>query len=150
MATHCSLLAWRIPWTEEFGGLSVLGSQWAGQDCLTNTHTQLISCLSPVSSVSQSHTHCCCVCGAYVTWPLMPRDVWLPIAPVEALHRFHPTLQWTASQSSLCIHVRRFLFSIYPEKFCRTRTIPTLSLTGCNLEYSPECLTLAILQPAMQ
>ena len=21
MATHCSIVAWRIPWTEEFGGL---------------------------------------------------------------------------------------------------------------------------------
>ena len=21
MATHCSILAWRIPWTEELGGL---------------------------------------------------------------------------------------------------------------------------------
>ena len=25
MATHCSILAWRIPWTEEAGGLAVLG-----------------------------------------------------------------------------------------------------------------------------
>ena len=27
MATHCSILAWRIPWTEEPGGLQSLGSQ---------------------------------------------------------------------------------------------------------------------------
>ena len=27
MATHCSILAWRIPWTEEFGGLQSMGSQ---------------------------------------------------------------------------------------------------------------------------
>ena len=26
-ATHSSLLAWRIPWTEEAGGLQSLGSQ---------------------------------------------------------------------------------------------------------------------------
>ena len=32
MATHCSLLAWRIPWTEEPGGLESMGSQRAGQD----------------------------------------------------------------------------------------------------------------------
>ena len=24
MATHCSILAWRLPWTEELGGLTVL------------------------------------------------------------------------------------------------------------------------------
>ena len=27
MATHSSALAWRIPWTEEAGGLQSLGSQ---------------------------------------------------------------------------------------------------------------------------
>ena len=27
MATHSSLLAWRIPWTEEPGGLQSMGSQ---------------------------------------------------------------------------------------------------------------------------
>jgi len=27
MATRCSTLAWRIPWTEESGGLQPMGSQ---------------------------------------------------------------------------------------------------------------------------
>ena len=27
MATHASILAWRIPWTEEPGGLQSMGSQ---------------------------------------------------------------------------------------------------------------------------
>ena len=27
MATHSSILAWRIPWTEELGGLQSVGSQ---------------------------------------------------------------------------------------------------------------------------
>ena len=27
MATHSSILAWRIPWTEEFGGFQSIGSQ---------------------------------------------------------------------------------------------------------------------------
>ena len=27
MATHCSILAWRIPWTEKPGRLQSLGSQ---------------------------------------------------------------------------------------------------------------------------
>jgi len=30
MATHSSILAWRIPWTEESGGLQSLGSQRVG------------------------------------------------------------------------------------------------------------------------
>ena len=32
MATHSSILAWRIPWTEEPGGLQSSGSQRVGQD----------------------------------------------------------------------------------------------------------------------
>ena len=35
MATHSSILAWRIPWTEEPGGLQSLGSQGVGHDLAT-------------------------------------------------------------------------------------------------------------------
>ena len=33
MATHCSILAWRIPWTEEPGWLQSTGLQTVRQDC---------------------------------------------------------------------------------------------------------------------
>ena len=32
MATHASLLAWRVPWTEELGGLQSMGLQRVGHD----------------------------------------------------------------------------------------------------------------------
>ena len=32
MATHSSILAWRIPWTEESGGLKSKGSQRVGHN----------------------------------------------------------------------------------------------------------------------
>ena len=32
MATHCSILAWKMPWTEEPGGLQSMGSQRVGHD----------------------------------------------------------------------------------------------------------------------
>ena len=32
VATHSSILAWRIPWTEEPGGLQSMGSQRVGYD----------------------------------------------------------------------------------------------------------------------
>ena len=32
MATHSSVLAWRIPWMEEPGGLQSMGSQRVGHD----------------------------------------------------------------------------------------------------------------------
>ena len=32
MATNSSILAWRIPWTEEPGGVQFMGSQRVGHD----------------------------------------------------------------------------------------------------------------------
>ena len=32
IATHASILVWRIPWTEEPGGLQSMGSQRVGLD----------------------------------------------------------------------------------------------------------------------
>ena len=32
MATHSSILAWRIPWTEQPGGLQSMGSEKVGHD----------------------------------------------------------------------------------------------------------------------
>ena len=37
MATHSSILAWRIPWTEEPGGLQSMGSQRVEHNCATKT-----------------------------------------------------------------------------------------------------------------
>ena len=36
MAAHLSILAWRIPWTEEPGGLQFMGSQKIGYDRVTD------------------------------------------------------------------------------------------------------------------
>ena len=42
MATHYSLLAWEIPWTEEPGGLQTMGSQrsqtWLSNQTTTAPH----------------------------------------------------------------------------------------------------------------
>ena len=32
MATHSNILVWKIPWTEEFGGLQSLGLQQIGHN----------------------------------------------------------------------------------------------------------------------
>ena len=39
MATHSSILAWKVPWTEEPEGLQLMGSQRVGQGLVTNTLT---------------------------------------------------------------------------------------------------------------
>ena len=49
MATHSSILAWRIPWTEEPDRLQSMGSHRVGHDWVTNTHTQItILCESKI------------------------------------------------------------------------------------------------------
>ena len=40
MATHSSILAWRIPWTEEPEGLQTMGTQRVRHDWATNTFTR--------------------------------------------------------------------------------------------------------------
>ena len=40
MATHSSILAWRILWTEKPGGLQSVGLQRVGHDLGTNHHHQ--------------------------------------------------------------------------------------------------------------
>ena len=37
MATYFSILAWRIPWTEEPGGLQSMGSKRVGHNLVTKT-----------------------------------------------------------------------------------------------------------------
>ena len=39
MAAHSSLLTWRIPWTEEPGGLQLMGPQRVGHNRATFTFT---------------------------------------------------------------------------------------------------------------
>ena len=39
MATHSSILAWRIPWIEEPGGLQYIGSQRVRYNSVNNIHT---------------------------------------------------------------------------------------------------------------
>ena len=60
MATHSSVLAWSIPWTEEPGGLRPMGSQRAGHNCATDhthahTHTDKVNSQeNPAREVSLS------------------------------------------------------------------------------------------------
>ena len=43
MVTHSSILAWRIPWMEEPGGLQSMGSQRVGHDSVTSLSSFFLS-----------------------------------------------------------------------------------------------------------
>ena len=52
MTIHSSILDWKIPWTEEPGGLWFMESQRVGPDLLTennNTHMSIPYCLDYVA-----------------------------------------------------------------------------------------------------
>ena len=56
MATHSSILAWRIPWTEKLGGLQSMGSQRVGHNwatSLTHSLTQRSELTLPLSVETQ-------------------------------------------------------------------------------------------------
>ena len=46
MATHSSILAWRIPWTEKPSGLQSMGSHRVGHNLATNIHMVYYSILN--------------------------------------------------------------------------------------------------------
>ena len=59
MATHSSILAWRIPWREEPGGLQSMGSQRVGHswaNSLTHSLTQCECYLNSCQNMSNSST----------------------------------------------------------------------------------------------
>ena len=81
MAPHSSTLAWKIPWTEEPGGLQSMGLQRVGHDwsdlaavAVLWKKRRLCSKLPPVSSVAQS---CLTLCN--------PTDCSTPGLPVHQL-----------------------------------------------------------------
>ena len=95
MATHSSILAWEIPWTEEPGGLQSIGSQSVKHDWATNTHTNHIQYIHhsvQFSSVAQS---CLTLCN--------PMNCSTPGLPVH-----HQLLEFTQT------HVHRVSDAIQP------------------------------------
>ena len=52
IATHSSILAWRIPWTEEPGGPQSMGLQRVGHDRAINTYTPKSILIPPPSHLA--------------------------------------------------------------------------------------------------
>ena len=56
MATRSSILAWRMPWTEEPGGLESMGSQRVRHD-LASEHPQPQGSCDPSNLVAKKSKH---------------------------------------------------------------------------------------------
>ena len=51
LATHSSIIAWRIPWTEEPGRLQSMGSQRGKHNWVTHFHSPVRVCIHTVGRV---------------------------------------------------------------------------------------------------
>ena len=58
MATHSSILAWRIPWTEEPGGLQSIESQSRTRLSDQHAHTPRLLC-QPLDEASDARSDVC-------------------------------------------------------------------------------------------
>ena len=74
MATHSSILAWRILWMEEPGRLQSMGSQRVGHDWATSLHF-FTSC-NGGGAIGGSHCSCSCNCFSSLDPLLWEQPIW--------------------------------------------------------------------------
>ena len=133
MATHCSILAWRSPWTEEPGGLQSMGLQRVGHDWSD------LACMHPFLWFNSVQSFTCvrlfvtpwtAACQAFLSitnsWSLlklmsiesvMPSNHLILCCPLLLLPSFFPRIGVFSNESAL--HIRwpkywSFSFSISP------------------------------------
>ena len=70
MATCSSILAWKIPWTEETGGLQYMGSQESDTIKWLSRHTQHIWIQSVLKCISRLNVWQLLLCYTYWKFPL--------------------------------------------------------------------------------
>ena len=88
MAPHSSPLAWRVPWTEEPGGLQSMGSQRVGQDWATSL-SLFTFCIGEGNGSPLQRS---CLEN--------PRDGGAWWAPIYGVAQSRTRLKWLSSSSS--------------------------------------------------
>ena len=99
MATHSSILAWEVPWTEEPGGLQPMGMQ-ESQTRLSNLITAIFRCMCVCMHYMCTHTH-----TPYLLYPFVCRQIF------TLLPRRGYCKQCCSEHTSFLI--RPFIFSRY-------------------------------------
>ena len=77
MATHSSILAWRIPWTEEPGGLPSTGSQRVGHDWVTSLSLFTFSINTEIDKLTTYNQMKKPRTSLYVCRPLVLDNSWI-------------------------------------------------------------------------
>ena len=94
MATHFSILAWRIPWTEKPDRLQSMGLQRVGHNWATNTFTKMFQLKASWQQRAQRSCQCTQTRGS--------------VASVEkhsGCFVWHLELGNSTSQESICFHL---------------------------------------------
>ena len=89
MAPHSSTLAWKIPWTEEPGGLQSMGSLRVGHDWATSLSLFTFSCIGEGNG---NPLQCSCLEN--------PRDQGAWCAAIYGVAQSWTQLKWLSSSSS--------------------------------------------------
>jgi len=87
MATHSSTLAWKIPWTEEHGGLQSTGSQKVGHDWTTSLSLSSSNLLKLIIIIMIS------IKNQHVWWYdiITNNCIWFPGLQTLSYTRYHTT-----------------------------------------------------------
>ena len=124
MATHSSILAWRIPWTEEPGGLQSIGHDRQQQP--TNIQLSSVAQLCPYLCDPMDGAACQASLSITISQSLfkvlsiesvMPSNHLILCCPLLLLLSIFPSIRVFSNESVLCIRWPKhwsFSFSISP------------------------------------
>ena len=118
MATHSSILAWKIPWTEEPGGLQSMGSHRVCHDWVIEHQAYIHSVISQILCFRFLF---CLSCLYQSLWFFSPDKSWLsPECSSEHLDGwFHPSLLESVLGECVKNHLGNvFVFFVFFKAFC--------------------------------
>ena len=87
MATHSSILAWRMPWAEELGGLQSRGSQRVGHDWSDLAHVHM-ACRDSLGQKEKSRAFKYRKAGSRIPWDIFTKP-WLIFRTLCHKKNFH-------------------------------------------------------------
>jgi len=153
MATHSSILAWRIPWTEDPGGLQSTGSQRVGQD---TTERLTLSLPFHSSPPTWGRNTLRVVCFSFPQGKFMLGDESIHTHPfgVKMFTEYRPdppaafpaggwvVLRWADSADCVLPHPGKFRVTVP----ARTQYLKNSPLPTCPT-FGPGCMACVILVP---
>ena len=103
IATHSSILAWRIPWTEAPGGLQSIGSQSWTLLSTDSTHRLTITLFVPIIQIRNQELKSKAVCSSSYSWQMAGPGFKKPIISDAKAYSFQLCNIWARSPSNIVL-----------------------------------------------